>query len=107
MPNKICISDPVARKALPGLSKFSGRVVLSLFLTVQKHLGPKSFYWPYINILPKAVKTSLYFDENDMEYIKNTNLEAATNTRREELFGEFNEMLAHLPTDIDKNKILW
>lgn len=107
MPFKICISDPVAREALPGLEKFSGRVVLSLYLTIEKLRGEKSFYWPYINILPREIRTSLYFNEQDFQYIKNTNLEAATKTRRDELFEEFNQLLNHLPASVDKEKVTW
>lgn len=107
MPFKICISDAVARQALPGLDNFPGRVVLSLYLTIQKLIGEESFYYPYISILPKEIKTTLYFDEQDLQYIKNTNIEAATKSRKQDLQEEFNQLLNHLPADIDKENILW
>jgi hypothetical protein len=107
IPFKLCITEHVARKALPNLKFFSGRVVSSLFLLLQKQMGEKSFYSPYINILPKTIKTPMVFDENDMKFIENTNLESVTRERKAALFDDYNRLLDHLPEGVDKNDVLW
>lgn len=107
VPFKLCITEHVARKELPNLTEFSGRIVLSLFLLLQKRLGEKSFYWPYINILPKTIKTPLFFDEHDLKFIENTNLESATRDRKAALYKDFTKLLEHLPEGVDKNDVKW
>ncbi|GAA5811478.1 hypothetical protein MFLAVUS_004915 [Mucor flavus] len=107
VPFKLCITEKVARQSLPNLTEFSGRIVLSLFLLLQKQLAEKSFYWPYINILPKTIKTPLLFDENDIKFIANTNLESAARDRKAELFKDYNRLLEHLPEGVDKNGVSW
>ncbi|KAI8645189.1 hypothetical protein BD408DRAFT_450306 [Parasitella parasitica] len=105
VPFKLCITEKLARKALPDLGSFSGRVVQTLYLLLQRHLREDSFYWPYINILPKVIKTPLIFDEHDMRFIQNTNLESTTRERKAALFLDFEKLLEHLPEEIDKNDI--
>lgn len=107
VPFKLCITEKMARKTLPDLDSFSGRIVQTLYLLLQRHLGEGSFYWPYINILPKIIKTPLFFDEHDMKFIQNTNLESATRERKAALFLDFEKLLEHLPEEIDKNDITW
>jgi hypothetical protein len=107
VPFKLCITERVARENLPTLKDFSGRIALSFFLLLQKQIKEKSFYWPYINILPKEVKTPLFFDENDLKFIANTNLESAARDRKAALFDDFNRALEYLPEGVDKNDIVW
>lgn len=89
------------------MTEFSGRIVLSLFLLLQKQLGEKSFYWPYINILPKSIKTPLFFDEQDLKFIENTNLESAARDRKAALYEDYTRLLEHLPEGVDKNDVKW
>ncbi|CAO3648430.1 unnamed protein product [Mucor fragilis] len=107
VPFKLCITEKQARQALPDLASFSGRIVQTVYLLLQKHLGESSFYWPYINILPKVIKTPLIFDDSDMRYIQNTNLESATRERKAALFLDFEKMVEHLPQEIYKDDITW
>ncbi|KAI7900358.1 uncharacterized protein BX663DRAFT_439791, partial [Cokeromyces recurvatus] len=107
IPSSICITEHIARQALPAFSSLSSRLVLCLFLLIEKQKGQNSFYWPYINILPKTIKTSLCFDENDLKYIQNTNLEFTTRERKAYLHKEFEKILENLPSDIDKDQISW
>jgi hypothetical protein len=107
IPFKICITEWVARKSLPTLTDFSGRMVLSLFLLLEKKLGKESFYWPYINVLPETIKTPLVFDQSELDYIKGTNLEVVTRERKEALFKDFSRLLESLPNDISKEDIQW
>lgn len=78
-----------------------------MFLLLQKQLGEKSFYWPYINILPKTIKTPLFFDEYDLKFIANTNLESAARDRKAELYKDFDRLLEQLPEGVDKNGVSW
>ncbi|CEP16037.1 hypothetical protein [Parasitella parasitica] len=107
VPFKLCITENLARKALPDLGSFSGRIVQTLYLLLQRHSREDSFYWPYINILPKVIKTPLVFDDHDMRFIQNTNLESTTRERKAALFLDFEKLLEHLPEEIDKNDITW
>lgn len=107
IPFKLCITEHVARKALPNLQQFSGRIVLCLFLLLQKQLGEKSFYAPYINMLPKIIKTPMTFDEQDLKFIENTNLESVTRERKAALLNDFNQLLEHLPEGVSKNDVSW
>ncbi|KAI8875039.1 SET domain-containing protein [Backusella circina FSU 941] len=108
VPFKLAITEPVARKAFPSLSKFSGRIVLSIFLAQEKKREKESFYWPYIQILPETIMTPLYFDESDMNYIKNTNLELATKERKSNLMEEYKEAVRNLTqNDISWDEFLW
>ncbi|CAO0790009.1 unnamed protein product [Mucor circinelloides] len=107
VPFKLCITEKQARKTLPDLASFSGRIVQTVYLLLQKHLGEGSFYWPYINILPKVIKTPLIFDDSDMRYIQNTNLESATRERKAALFLDFEKIVEHLPQEIYKDDITW
>lgn len=107
VPFKICITEKVARKALPTLTDFSGRVVQSLFLLLQKNLGERSFYHPYINILPKRIVTAMHFDEDDMAYLQKTNMELAVRERKAALQSEFTRLLEHLPENVHKEDVRW
>lgn len=107
IPFKVCITEDIARKELPNLKEFSARTVSCLYLLLQKQLGEKSFYWPYINILPKEVKTPLLFDEDDFKYIANTNLESVTKERKAALLSEFERALEHLPESTRKEDFTW
>jgi hypothetical protein len=107
VPFKLCITERVARKSLPTLTDFSGRMVLSLFLLLEKKRGKESFYWPYINILPETIKTPLVFNQSEWNYIKGTNLESATRDRKAGLLKDFNRLLESLPKGISKDDVQW
>ncbi|KAI9472415.1 MAG: hypothetical protein EXX96DRAFT_489817, partial [Benjaminiella poitrasii] len=107
IPSSICITERIARQAFPTLSEFSSRVVLCLFLLIEKQKGSDSFYWPYINIIPREIKTTLCFDENEMKFIENTNLEFTTRERKNVLRNEFEKLLEKLPSQIEKNQVTW
>ncbi|KAI9246529.1 hypothetical protein BY458DRAFT_446752, partial [Sporodiniella umbellata] len=100
VPFKICIHEKIARSEFPTLNEFSGRLLQSLFLAQQKMLGNKSFYFPYINILPKKVMTALYFDEDDMVFLAKTNLETALTERKATLKSDFDRLLKNIPDNI-------
>lgn len=107
IPFKVCITEDIARKEFPNLKEFSARTVSCLYLLLQKQLGENSFYWPYINILPKEVKTPLLFEEDDFKYIANTNLESVTKERKAALLSEFERASEYLPETMRKEDITW
>ncbi|KAI8363823.1 hypothetical protein EDC96DRAFT_511847 [Choanephora cucurbitarum] len=107
IPFKICISERIARQALPFCSKYSGHAVSALFLVLEKAKGETSFYWPYINILPKSIKTAMSFDEKDLTFVKNTNLESVVRERKANLYAEYEGLLNELPETLDKESISW
>ncbi|RCH80486.1 hypothetical protein CU098_001171, partial [Rhizopus stolonifer] len=97
----------MARKVLPSCSEFSGQAVAALFLLLEKIKGEASFYWPYINILPKIIKTALFFDHHDLTFIQNTNLDSVIKERKNKLVAEYQGLLNKLPGTIDKSKVTW
>jgi hypothetical protein len=62
------------------VGKVSASVVAAFFLAEQKLKGEDSFWYPYINLLPapEDMTTPMWFDEDDMIWIKGTNLYSAT-----------------------------
>lgn len=75
-PHSCALSISAARKAFPQsfIDAVTPHGLLCFFLAQQRILGEKSFYAPYINVLPKEFTTPLYFDEKDMEFLQGTNL---------------------------------
>ncbi|CAO3619907.1 unnamed protein product [Mucor hiemalis] len=63
IPFRFCITEKLAREELPGLEEFSARTVLSFYLLLQKRLGEKSFYAPYINIFLKRSKQLCFLNK--------------------------------------------
>ncbi len=48
-----------------------------------------------------------HFDENDMNYIKKTNLELALRERKTALRDDFDRLLKNLPEGMSKEDIKW
>ena len=70
-----------------GLDVINQVILLRFFLIEQYLLKHNSFWWPYLQILPypgdkDALKTPLWYDEEDFEWIAGTNLGKATLTRK-------------------------
>ncbi|KAI8387517.1 hypothetical protein BD560DRAFT_118645 [Blakeslea trispora] len=107
IPFKICISERIARQVFPSCSNYSGQGVSAFFLLLEKMKGEESFYWPYINILPKSIKTAMSFDENDLAYIKNTNLESVVKERKANLHAEYKGILSQLPETVNRENMTW
>ncbi len=104
-------------------------VVLRLTLMEQYSLGIKSFWWPYITILPQphlppvshksgnegevstvekqSFHTPLYFDEEDMLWLKGTNLGAAAKSRVNEWREEFENAKNSIKGLDEMQQALW
>jgi hypothetical protein len=73
----------------PSLHSLPSRTLLSLNLLYEKKLGQNSFFYPYIEILPKNVLTPLWYREEEMELLEGTNLEVGVKKRKESLIKEW------------------
>ena len=76
-------------------STFTPHIATRLFLVKQYLLGEKSPWWPYINTLPRSFRTPSWYDENDMMWLRGTNLGRAKNVREEAWRQEY-ENAMHL-----------
>ena len=82
--------------------KDSPEVLTRFFLIQQILMGPDSFWWPYINLLPSSLGpeplTPMYYDEADSAWIHGTNLDAARISRLKQWKEEYEnaiELLSH------------
>ncbi|GES79519.1 SET domain-containing protein [Rhizophagus clarus] len=112
IPFSIIINDKIANKTLPYLKDLSSSYHYSsliIFLIYERLLGEKSFYFPYINILPKHVNSLLYYDENEISYLlKGTDIENFVIERKLQLKKCYEEILESLPSDgILKENMSW
>lgn len=106
-------------------SPISQDIVLRLLFMEQYLLGEKSFWWPYISIIPqpsqrhgayenveesgavagsvKTFHTPLYFDEEDKLWLHGTNLGVATKQRATDWRDEF-EAANHLVAGLNNHE---
>ena len=101
------VDDPGSCWPEQFLARFSDapEVTTRFLLMRQYRLGEDSFWWPYIDMLPKPehdlnieppFDTPLWFDEDDLVWLEGTNLGAARRLREEAWKEEFNEGMALL-----------
>ena len=70
-----------------GESAINQVILLRFFLIEQYLLKDDSFWWPYLQILPHlddkdAMKTPMWYDEEDFEWVAGTNLGNAASARK-------------------------
>lgn len=84
-------------------------VATRLCLMKQRLLGEASPWWPYIRILPTSFDTPLYYDSEDMTWIRGSNLGRARKVREDAWRDEYNEAMKMLfPTGVDeKRRKMW
>jgi len=84
------------RRGLPPVHDVAGNIASQLlgslalnavayfFLVEQRLLGERSFWEPYISCLPKEdqLGTPLYFSQEDLDWLRGTNIYAAVDQRR-------------------------
>ena len=110
-------------------TSLSQDVILRLYLIEQYLLGAESFWWPYINILPQPsvprtsaippgeatsiavgkqpFHTPLYFDEEDLFWLKGTNLGAAVDSRASDWREEFDNAKDFIVSVDESEQALW
>ncbi|CAG8752467.1 14603_t:CDS:2 [Gigaspora margarita] len=107
LPLKLTISYKLAQEYLPILDPLGCRAALATFLIHERFLGKLSFYHPYINILPKYIPTPLMYTEQEMSWLKGTNLGYGIKSRKELLKKEFDEILKIVSNDELINALSW
>ena len=77
-------------------STFTPHVATRLFLIKQRLLKKQSSWWPYINSLPRSFSTPLWYDENDLIWLRGTNLGKAKEIREEAWRQEYEKAMQSL-----------
>ncbi|KAI7866154.1 hypothetical protein BDF14DRAFT_1816675, partial [Spinellus fusiger] len=99
VPFKVAITERVARQAFPTLSAFSCRSVMALFIAHETLMGNKSYYAPYLNILPKHIGVPFFWETDDLHYLDKTNLATAVYERKQDIHKEYTCMMKEPPMD--------
>lgn len=59
-----------------------------MFLVYQWLQQEKSFWWPYLRILPREFDTPLYFEDDDLMWLQGCNLDAKEAEGRKKIWME-------------------
>ena len=97
-PHHLTISWPIVNQHhFPEIhSTFSPHVATRLFLIKQRLLKAQSLWWPYINSLPRSFSTPLWYDEDDLVWLRGTNLGNAKEIREEAWRQEYENAMQSL-----------
>ena len=110
-PHELTISWPgVNQYHFPHVqSSFTPHIATRLFLMKQLLLREQSSWWPYINSLPRSFSTPLWYDDNDLLWLRGTNLGNAKEVREEAWRQEYENTMRLLFTDgsSSEQKHLW
>ena len=110
-PHQLIISWPsICQHHFPhSHSPFTPHIAVRLFLMKQRLLQVQSRSWPYINSLPHTFSTPLWYDENDLVWLRGTNLGSAKEIREEAWRQEYENAMQLLFPDSFKSedKHLW
>ncbi|KAJ1956565.1 Histone-lysine N-methyltransferase setd3, partial [Dipsacomyces acuminosporus] len=94
IPYKLVITDSVCQSMLPETLDIDlhGRPMLCTFLIHERFVAKdKSFWKPYIDILPPEFHTPLHFSEEELALLKGTPVEFAVDGRRELYTSEYKQ----------------
>jgi hypothetical protein len=115
-PHDLTLSWASARKYhFPTIhSTLLSHVASRLFVMKQYLLREHSPWWPYIKSLPQpadkdALRTPMYYDAEDLVWIRGTNLEHARKVCGDTWYKEYTDALPHLfgKRDRDEERKLW
>lgn len=97
-PHHLAISWPtISQHQFPAVhSTFTPHVATRLFLVKQRLLKAQSPWWPYINSLPRSFTTPLYYDEEDLIWLRGTNLGKAKEIREQAWRQEYDNAMHSL-----------
>ena len=90
-------------------STFTPHVAIRLFLMKQRLLKDQSPWWPYINSLPLSFSTPLWYDDEDLKWLRGTNLGNAKGIREDAWRQEYEQAMQSLFADglVSEEKHLW
>lgn len=111
-PHNLALSWPSAHKfhfpdvRLPPVTQ---HVATRFFLIKQRLLKEQSPWWPYIRMLPESFNTPLYYNSEDLAWIRGTNLGRARKVREDAWRDEYDEAIKTLfPSETDnERKTVW
>jgi len=101
IPMRICLTIDSARQALgskviqPGMNEF---LAIALQLIHERYaLGDKSFWKPYIDVLPEVseVNPTFTWSEEDLSFLKGSPVIAATQSLQAKLRREYDDLLTN------------
>ena len=100
-PHELTISWPgINRYHFPHVhSTFTPHIATRLFLMKQYLLREQSPWWPYINSLPRSFSTPLWYDEDDLIWLRGTNLGKAKEIREDAWRQEYENAMQLLFAD--------
>ncbi|KAK9387273.1 hypothetical protein V1515DRAFT_602406 [Lipomyces mesembrius] len=85
----------------------SPQIAIRLFLCNQRVLGRESPWAAYIKILPVEFDTPLYYDHEEMEMLRGTNIFGEVELRRHAWIEEWKRGVMYLPSIFDKRLFSW
>lgn len=110
-PHELTISWPsVNQSHFPDVhSTFTPHIATRLFLMKLYLLRDNSSWWPYINSLPRSFNTPLWYDDNDLIWLRGTNLGNAKEVREDAWRQEYENAMRSLFADASdfEYKHLW
>ncbi|KAI7818649.1 hypothetical protein BC939DRAFT_288254 [Gamsiella multidivaricata] len=101
----LVLTEAIARDSLPpSAHALDGRTVFILFLIQQSLLKEKSFYHPYLDMIPERIYTALDFDERDMEQLRGTNAFLVVQERKSDLRQKYEKTMGIVGEDLRKEQ---
>ncbi|KAK9236249.1 hypothetical protein V1525DRAFT_407467 [Lipomyces kononenkoae] len=85
----------------------SPQIAIRLFLCMQRILGRQSPWSAYISLLPTQFDTPLYYDHEEMEMLRGTNIFGEVELRRQAWMEEWKRGVMYLPSQFDKSLVSW
>ncbi|KAG0344296.1 hypothetical protein BG004_004573 [Podila humilis] len=104
----LVITDTLARLHLPKIaSKLDFRVTMTLYLIQQRLLGDRSFFQPYLDMVPSRIHTALEFDKEDSEFLRGTNAFLTVQDRKKNLCRKYGETMDVIGAELTPDEYTW
>ncbi|KAG0027934.1 hypothetical protein BGZ82_008703 [Podila clonocystis] len=90
----LVLTDALARQHLPkSTSSVDCRTALILYLIQQRLLRDRSFFQPYLDMVPEKIYTALEFDDEDLEHLRGTNAFLTVKELKKDLREKYEQMM--------------